>query len=221
MGNAQVMTAKVAWDNGCLLGDHRAALLPAPLPPTRSSSPVDRSADAALLRPARAHAAVPARVGRGRRRRSTATASPTSSPSSTCGELQASLGGAADGRRRAAREARRRTSRCSSGSPRTLAGASPRRAAPVAGRFVSCTGDATAADRRSRRCCFAAGRGDAVRRRSPIGSRQCVDVRRAVITSAESLPPKPSDVETRAAHPLLARVVGDDVDGALRRRSRA
>ena len=37
MGNAQVMTAKVAWDNALLLGDHRAALLPAPLSPSRSS----------------------------------------------------------------------------------------------------------------------------------------------------------------------------------------
>ena len=66
MGNAQVMTAKVAWDNACywaitaLLFFQRAA-------PASGVHGVDRAADAPVLRAARAHAAVPAGVGRTRR----------------------------------------------------------------------------------------------------------------------------------------------------------
>ena len=66
MGNAQVMTAKVAWDNACywaitaLLFFQRKYTQP-------EFIRVDRRPDAALLRAARAHAAVPESVERHRR----------------------------------------------------------------------------------------------------------------------------------------------------------
>ena len=66
MGNAQVMTAKVAWDNACywaitaLLFFQRRMRQP-------EFIDVDRAADAAVLRAARAHAAVPEGLERDRR----------------------------------------------------------------------------------------------------------------------------------------------------------
>ena len=76
MGNAQVMTAKVAWDNACYWAITALLVLPAAAAPAGVHG-VDRSADAAFLRPARAHAAVPSRlVSRGRPAHVYARASP-------------------------------------------------------------------------------------------------------------------------------------------------
>ena len=91
MGNAQVMTAKVAWDNACYWAITALLFFQRRLPPARVHR-VDRPADAALLRPARAHAAVLRRLGSRRRRRATRMRRRTSSTSSGCAQLQASLG---------------------------------------------------------------------------------------------------------------------------------
>ena len=63
MGNAQVMTAKAAWDNACYWAITGAALFPAPHRRCRVHG-VARSRTAALLRAARTHADVPAQMGR-------------------------------------------------------------------------------------------------------------------------------------------------------------
>ena len=70
MGNAQVMTAKSVVGQRLLLGDHGAAVLPAPAAPAGIHR-VDRTADAALFRPARPHAAVLQSMGRRRSAAST------------------------------------------------------------------------------------------------------------------------------------------------------
>ena len=56
MGNAQVMTAKVAWDNACYWAITALLFFQRRLPRARVHR-VDRSADAPVLRPARPHAA--------------------------------------------------------------------------------------------------------------------------------------------------------------------
>ena len=113
MGNAQVMTAKVSWDNACywaitaLLFFQRRLRQP-------EFIDVDRAADAALLRPARAHAAVLQRLGSRRRAASTRTPATSVVDVDFLRRLQASLG---DGRRWTTMPlrdaARRPTSRCS------------------------------------------------------------------------------------------------------------
>ena len=57
MGNAQVMTAKVAWDNACYWAITALLFFQRRLSPAGVHR-VDRAADAPLLRPARPHAAV-------------------------------------------------------------------------------------------------------------------------------------------------------------------
>ena len=104
MGNAQVMTAKAAWDNGAYWAITGSSVLPAPVHAAGVHA-VHRSADAAILRAARPHAAALPRLGsrrsksvRGRvseRRQRGLPAAPSGEPR-----------GAGDGRRDAAAETR-------------------------------------------------------------------------------------------------------------------
>ena len=117
MGHAQVMTAKVAWDNACYWGI--TALLFYPAAPARPGvHGVDRAADAPLLRAARAHAGVPPRVV-------ASTISAGSAPDDQrrrarrrCACCRPALGGPRLESTRPAGAAGGRTSPGSSGSPR-------------------------------------------------------------------------------------------------------
>ena len=211
MGNAQVMTAKVAWDNACYWAITALLFFQRRLRAARVHG-VDRSADAALLRPARAHAAVPARLGP-RRRRQPSTRPPrrTSSTSTSCGVCRPASATPIDGGRGAARAARRQLRAARSASRATWQAIAAERHPGARPRFVVAGGRGDAA-----RCRCAAPDAAGGRCRQSVAARLRRSHHDRRVVAAET-----RATSTRAQRTaLLARLVGDDVDGAVARRSR-
>ena len=113
MGNAQVMTAKVAWDNACYWAITALLFFQRRLRQPEFMASIDPLMRRFFVLHARMQQFLRAWYRRRRRHRLRDSRRRTSSTSTSCAQLQASLGDPIDGRRAAAARGSSATSRCS------------------------------------------------------------------------------------------------------------